>query len=106
MLRRGRKPRMPEVLRGLGDAALKQIRKNGAAPMLWEMPKEGEAGSWGSGWFACPYAKQDEDRWFGLVMSIFGTRQEVVAHMFMTSWPRSVIAIGKPQAAGARTKFK
>ena len=75
---------MPELLRTLGDAALKQIRKNGAAPMLWEMAKEGEAGSWGSGWFVCPYAKQDEDRWFGLVMSIFGTRQEVVAHMFMT----------------------
>jgi hypothetical protein len=84
MTPRGRKPRMPEVLRALGDAALTRIRKNSAAPMIWEMPKEGESASWASGWFVCPYAKQDEDRWFGLVMSIFGTRQEVVAHMFMT----------------------
>lgn len=86
MTRRGRKPRMPEVLRPLADAALARVRKMGAVPMVWEMPEDVKSGAQGSrcsGWFLCPYDKQDEDRWYGLIMEIFGTRNEAVAHMFM-----------------------
>lgn len=69
-------------MRALGDAALKRVRRNGVGPMVWEIKNEDGRGPV-SGWFSCPYAKEDEDRWMGLIVGIFGVRQEAVAHMFM-----------------------
>ena len=71
------KPRMPEVLRDLGEAAIRRHHKRQATPALEITVKDGQ---W---WFDSPFADQDQNHWVALMFEAFGTRSQSIFRTFM-----------------------
>ena len=71
------KPEMPQVLRELGETAIRRHRKRQATP---ELKFTTDNGTW---WFSSPYADQDEDHWVALLFEAFGTRSQATFRTFM-----------------------
>lgn len=72
------KPRMPQVLRELGDEAIQRHQKRTASPALKITVADGH---W---WFDSPFAEQDQDHWVALMFEAFGTRSQATFRTFMT----------------------
>lgn len=66
------KPRMPVEFIVAADEAIARHRKRKWTP---EIRDTGEA-------WECPYADEDQDRWWALLFQIFGTRQSAVIDVF------------------------
>ena len=74
----GSRPRMPEVLRELGEKAIRRHEKRQATPALKITSQQG---CW---WFDSPFAAQDQDYWVALMFEAFGTRSQSTFRTFMS----------------------
>jgi hypothetical protein len=71
------KAKMPEVLRTLGNKAIKRHLARQATPSLEITIRDG---GW---WFESPYHDEDEDHWVALLFDAFGTRSLATFRTFM-----------------------
>lgn len=73
----GSKPKMPRVLRELGEKASQRHGRRSATPQLKITATEG---TW---WFCSPYQPADESHWVALMFDAFATRSQGTFRTFM-----------------------